>query len=492
VRLVRDLLAADAEPEVAQAGAPERARRLLDVVAGGLGLRAGAVLVRAAPGGDLTCVASTLPEPARAVLVDPAGRTMTVLRKAVDERRAFLMRAASDDPLLRALHDADAAIEAVAVLPLADRGPIGVLVLAAGEAALAAETLRTLTTDLRLFALLVSPLRDAAPPVPTTEPAADPAAREELEAARAEIDRQTYEIAQLRQQIEALEGQIESAANAAGPTAGAVAAAAAATSREVGDLVATASAMTSPSGSTPLVVVVDASKVWESYAIRDHSIVVVSPTSELASQVRALGPARVIVNLTVSGAFDSIASLHAGSHPLPVWGVVADTTNERVVGLGMIDAVGRQPTPEALFTAVDRQAPRSGRVFAAGRDADALMKMRQLLAKQGFSVSMARDTKQITELVDMVKPQVVVVDLQLPMREGYELILRASSLSPIPSLVVIPCEGDPAPTLAEKLRDRLASGQGMGAKQWLTDLVARKIAAVENRPKPAHAAPRAT
>ncbi len=491
MRLVRDLLAADAEPEVVQAGAPERARRLLDVVAGGLGLRAGAVLVRTAPGADLACVASTLPEPARAVLVDPAGRTMTVLRKAVDERRAFLMRAASDDPLLRALHAADAAIEAVAVLPLVDCGPIGVLVLAASEAALAAETLRTLTTDLRLFALLVSPLRDAAPPVPTTEPAADPATREALEAARAEIDRQAYEIAQLRQQIEALEGQIGTAARA-GPSAGAVAAAAAATSRDVGDLVATASAMTSPSGSTPLVVVVDASKVWESYAIRDHSIVVVSPTSDLASQVRALGPARVIVNVTVSGAFESIASLHAGPHPLPVWGVVADTTNERVIGLGTVDAVGRQPTPEALFTAVDRQAPRSGRVFAAGRDADALMKMRQLLAKQGFSVSMARDTKQITELVDMVKPQVVVVDLQLPMREGYELILRVSSLSPIPSLVVIPCEGDPAPTLAEKLRDRLASGQGMGAKQWLTDLMARKIAAVENRQRPAHAAPRAT
>ncbi|MGH7896249.1 MAG: response regulator, partial [Candidatus Binatia bacterium] len=232
-----------------------------------------------------------------------------------------------------------------------------------------------------------------------------------------------------------------------------------------------------------IVVVVDTSKVWEAYAVREHTVVVVSPSSELAGQVRALAPARVIVNLAVPGALESLAALHDGSRPLPVWGVVADTVNERVLGLGTIDAVGRPPTAEALVAAVDRQAPRGARVFAAGRDADALMKMRQVLAKQGFSVSMARDTKQIAELLAMVKPQLVVVDLQLPMREGYELIMRVTSLSPIPSVIVIPPDGDPAATLADKLRERLASGQGMGAKQWLTDLLARKISAVEHRPK---------
>jgi len=117
------------------------------------------------------------------------------------------------------------------------------------------------------------------------------------------------------------------------------------------------------------------------------------------------------------------------------------------------------------------------------------MKMRQALAKRGLSVSLARDTKQIDELLAMVRPQVVVIDLALPMRQGYELVMRMAATSPIPSLVLIAPDVDPGPMLVEKLRDRLAAGAGMRAKQWLAEVSVQALPAkMAARPKPRSAA----
>jgi CheY-like chemotaxis protein len=101
--------------------------------------------------------------------------------------------------------------------------------------------------------------------------------------------------------------------------------------------------------------------------------------------------------------------------------------------------------------------------------------MRQLLAKQGLSVSMARDTKQIDELLAMVRPQVVVIDLELPMRQGYELVMRMAATAPVPAMVLMAPTGDPSPIFHEKLRDRVEAGQGAGAKQWLTEMAQQKL-----------------
>ena len=109
-------------------------------------------------------------------------------------------------------------------------------------------------------------------------------------------------------------------------------------------------------------------------------------------------------------------------------------------------------------------------------------------SQQGFSVSMARDAKQIDELFEMVKPQVVVVDLGLPQRAGYELVMRTATMVPPPAVVVIPPDGDTVAPLAEKLRERLASGHGMGAKQWLAEALSRKTKSLAPRPKAAAAA----
>jgi DNA-binding response OmpR family regulator len=467
VRLVRELLVADADPGLSTAGARDRARRYLDVVVGGLGLRAAALVVRESGSERLECVASTLPAAANTLLTDLTGGSPLV-RRACDERRAFLTRRGTDDPLVRAVRETDPAVESLAVLPLAERGPSGILVLAGDDASLAAEVVRTLNPALRLLALLVAPHRDGG--------AGDDAATQEAETLRMELAAQRRTIESLEAHVRELEKALIAARAmaerevAAAHDAHAIEPVAAAIPRPV-----PAPAVADATGATPTVVIVDVERAWERHAIEGHHVLVVAPSSDAAAQVMAAKPARVVVNVGVPGGLAQVVALRAHGVHAPIFGVVAMAGHERVVGIGMVEAVLRPMSADALVAAVERASPRGARVFAAGRDAEALMKMRQTLAKQGLSVSMARDTKQIDELIAMVRPQVVVIDLELPMRQGYELVMRMASTAPIPAMVLIAPEDDPSPVLQTMLRERITTGACVGARQWLVGMAAEKL-----------------
>jgi DNA-binding response OmpR family regulator len=463
VRLVRELLVADADPGLATAGARDRARRYLEVVATGLGLRAGALVVR--DGGErLECAASTLPPAVNALLTGESGHVSPLVRRACEERRAFLARKATDDPLVRAVREVDPAVDSLAVLPLADRGLTGVLVIAGDEASLAAEVVRTLNPALRLLALLVAPQRDGVVP--------DPEAVAEAETLRMELAAQRRTI----QTLESHARELEAALATARAEATVAAASEILPMAEARPVVAPTPAAAEADDGTSIatVAVVDSERAWERYALDRHRVVVIAPSPDAAAEVDAAHPARVVVNLGVPGGLAHLIALRAHGVRAPIFGVVGGG-QERIVALGVVEAVARPMVPEALIAAVERASPRGARVFAAGRDAEALMKMRQTLAKQGLSVSLARDTKQIGELLAMVRPQVVVIDLELPGRQGYELIMRMAGTAPIPALVLIAPDGDPTPILHGLVRERLAAGVGMGARQWLTAMVAEKI-----------------
>jgi CheY-like chemotaxis protein len=99
---------------------------------------------------------------------------------------------------------------------------------------------------------------------------------------------------------------------------------------------------------------------------------------------------------------------------------------------------------------------------------------------------MARDTKQIDELVAMVRPQVIVSDLELPVRVGYELVMRAATSDPSPAVILlVPAGGDPSVILAEKLRERTAAGLGVAAAQWLVEVATGAPAKGAAKPEPA-------
>ena len=467
MRLVRELLAADAEPAMAHADVGGRARRYLDVIASGLGVRAGAMLLHDVTVGSFHAAASTLPQAAQALLADSTGRCGQLARRAAEEHRAFVARRATGDPLVRALHESDPMIETMAILPFADHGPGSVLVLAGDDITLATDVVRTLNPALRLLGLLLAPQRG--------EASSDASLGQRLGVLQAECHAQARKIAALEAQIADLESVLATvrATPPVAVTPAVVEAIVAETARAAQGLVRDAAAADGPPAQTT--VVLDTSTAWEAHTLSDHRVVVVPPSSATVAQLGAEPPSRVIVNIAAPGALATLVDLRAQGMMAPVLGVAADGRGERVVGLGVVDAVGHSTTADGLIAAVDRAAPRGARVFAAGRDAEALMKMRQALAKHGLSVSLARDTKQIDELLAMVRPQVIVIDLELPMRQGYELVMRMAATTPIPAMVLILPNGDPAVVMLEKVRDRITAGLGMNAKQWLASVAMQKL-----------------
>ena len=466
MRLVRELLVADADPGAAELDASGRARRYLDVLTTGLGLRGAAILVRDPANGRLRAAASTLPADATEPLSDPATRGGALARRAVDERRALLARRSADDPLVRMLNEADPSIETVAILPLADRVPVGVLVLAGDETTLATDVVRTLHPAIRLLALLASPHRDAV--------LSDGAAERKVEMLRTDRDAKAETIRQLEAQVADLTAALADAKSEA-------ALAGVAVNARKAEAVATQVPLNAPalpvapSGDPSLIVVVDTAIDWSRHVPSEHRVVVMAPSPETVERIREELPGRIVVNVAAPGALGHMAALRAHGVTTPIVGLVAQPGSERIVGLRLVEAVAHPLAADPLVAAVERAAPRGARVFAAGRDVEALMKMRQLLAKQGLSVSLARDTKQIDELLAMVRPQVVVIDLALPMRQGYELVMRMAATAPVPSLVLISPDGDPAPMLIEKLRDRLAAGLGVAAKEWFVEMAGEKL-----------------
>jgi len=98
-------------------------------------------------------------------------------------------------------------------------------------------------------------------------------------------------------------------------------------------------------------------------------------------------------------------------------------------------------------------------VLTAGADADAFISLRQALARQGMSVSMAWDGKQASDLLQMVRPEVVVVDLDIPPRSGLGLIVELSVAPIMPMLVLLPGRQDVGKRTAAELADPGLSGR---------------------------------
>src|SRR2546428_13492673 len=124
------------------------------------------------------------------------------------------------------------------------------------------------------------------------------------------------------------------------------------------------------------------------------------------------------------------------------WGCLAAPASDKALPLGMIEPTTRPLDPDAVLHVLGGYAPRGTRIVTAGADGDTLMSLRHALTRQGLSVSMAWDAKQAVDLFEAVRPEVVVLDLELPPRHGYELVVRLAGSSPGPSAVLVYGEGD--------------------------------------------------
>ncbi len=197
------------------------------------------------------------------------------------------------------------------------------------------------------------------------------------------------------------------------------------------------SAARAASGARRLLAVLDVDPSWGSAAIEGTEIVVVEPAEDAVARLAEMSPTRQVVNLAAPGALATLSALRAAGWDGRFWACIAAPGSARALPLGMIEPVVRPLDPDAVLAVLAGYAVRGTRVVTAGADGDTFMSLRHALTRQGLSVSMAWDGKQAADLFEAVRPEVVVIDLQLPPRHGYDLIVRLADARPVPSLVLV-------------------------------------------------------
>jgi CheY-like chemotaxis protein len=196
-----------------------------------------------------------------------------------------------------------------------------------------------------------------------------------------------------------------------------------------------------PTGA-PIVAVIDGDRVWSRIGIEGHDVAVIKPGGSSVSRVTELEPVRVIANLAAPGALTALLALRAGGSTARLWGCVADPATDRAIVLSAVEPVVGPIDPDAIIAALGPYAARDARIVTTGADVDALMSLRQALSRRRASVSMAWDAKQAREMLGVVRPHAVVVDLSMPKRDGCSIVAALSALEPIPLVVLVTSAGD--------------------------------------------------
>jgi len=142
--------------------------------------------------------------------------------------------------------------------------------------------------------------------------------------------------------------------------------------------------------------------------------------------------------------------------------------------LGMVEPAARPLDPDAVLQSLRGKVSRGTRVLTAGADADALISLRQALARDGMSVSMAWDGKQAAELLEMIKPAVLVIEIDLPPRAGAGIVAQLAGCDPIPLAVLISGAEDAAVGFAAALANRQLASRFVPLRRALAQLLGRE------------------
>lgn len=231
------------------------------------------------------------------------------------------------------------------------------------------------------------------------------------------------------------------------------------------------------SGSSPLLVVIDSSEAWKSLDIEGYEIYVAPPDTDAAAAVAALDPARIVANLA-SGVVNTLGAVRKAGATARFWGCIADPETGRALPLGMIEPVIPPIDPDTIIAKLGPYAVRGARLVTIGTDVDALMSLRQALARSGVSVSMAWDAKQGMDLIHQARPDAMVVDLDLPKRDGFALVARGvAQLDPPPYTLLIGGRSGSGKAFQEALAT-LKDGQHLcGLEEALKTLCEREVPA---------------
>jgi CheY-like chemotaxis protein len=236
-----------------------------------------------------------------------------------------------------------------------------------------------------------------------------------------------------------------------------------------GEAATPAAAATSADG----ILVIDTETNWAQAAPPGTTIHVAAPDAI----ARATPPAQILVNLAAPNALGALGTLRANGVSAPCVAFIGVAGQPRALLVGRLELSARPIDPDALLSGLAGRFARGTRVVTAGADVDGLISLRQALARLGVSVSMAWDAKQAGDLLAMVHPDVAIIDLELPPKDGCALVARMALVQPSPLTVVIPKPGDSASAFATAVVHPELSRMTLPAKELLTRAIALMTAA---------------
>src|SRR5262249_35738733 len=148
-----------------------------------------------------------------------------------------------------------------------------------------------------------------------------------------------------------------------------------------------------PQPGRPQVIVLDVDRSWERLGTEALPVTVVAPAGS-AGRLPERPGRRLRVTLPTPRALERLLELRAAGCSARFWGFLADPTSGRALPIGLIEPAARGLDPEAVLASLGQTATRGTRVVTIGEDVDAFVSLRQALARQGMSVSMAWNAKQ--------------------------------------------------------------------------------------------------
>ncbi len=185
-----------------------------------------------------------------------------------------------------------------------------------------------------------------------------------------------------------------------------------------------------------VIAVLDTTPSWPSTAGAEVHVLPLG--DDLVGRIGELGVGRCLVNLAAPGAIAAAAALRTAGVALPLWGTIVVANGERGLGLGQIEVLTRPIDPDLVRSQCVTVAPKNARMLAIGSDSSTFIPLRQGLIKAGMSVSIAWDLKQASELMEIVRPHMIILDLLLPARGAAAFVIDLARLETPPVLAVLP------------------------------------------------------
>jgi CheY-like chemotaxis protein len=219
--------------------------------------------------------------------------------------------------------------------------------------------------------------------------------------------------------------------------------------------------------------VIDTEAYWAEAAPSGTSLRVAAPDAA----ERAEEPAQLLVNLAAPNALTALATLRRNGIAAPCVAFIGVAGQPRGLLVGRVELAARPIDPDELVSELRGHFARGTRVVTAGADVDGLISLRQALARLGVSVSMAWDAKQAGDLLAMVHPDVAIIDLELPPKDGCVLVARMALAQPPPLTVVVPKSSDTASAFAAAVVHPELSRMTVPAKELVTRAVGLMTAA---------------